>query len=97
MRCLTPGDTIFVDVKKPLEIFDINTNIEQNMGVKAFISVPGLLRQQMIMKEPITVSDLVNPNEKNAPDYCRIEIERDNIMLGSILLKSSEQEMRQND
>lgn len=97
LRCLTPGDTAFIDVKKPLEIFDINTNIEQNLGVKAFISVPGLLRQQVTMKEPITVSDLVNPNEKNAPDYCRIEIERDNIMLGSILLKSSEQEMRQND
>jgi hypothetical protein len=97
LRCLTPGDTAFVDVKKPLEIFDINTNIEQNLGVKAFISVPGLLRQQVTMKEPITVSDLVKPNEKKAPDYCRIEIERDNIMLGSILLKSSEQEMSQND
>ncbi|MFC1812839.1 M14/M99 family metallopeptidase [Thermodesulfobacteriota bacterium] len=97
LRCLTPGDTAFVDVKKPLEIFDINTNIEQNLGVKAFISVPGLLRQQVTMKEPITVSDLVNPNGGKAPDYCRIEIERDNIMLGSILLKSSEQEMRQND
>jgi hypothetical protein len=97
LRCLTPGDTAFVDVKKPLEIFDINTNIEQNLGVKAFISVPGLLRQQVALKEPITVSNLVNPDGKKTPDYCRIEIERDNIMLGSILLKSSEQEMRQND
>ena len=97
LNCLTPGDTALIDVKKPLEIFDINTNIEENLGVKAFISVPGLLRRQVTLKEPITVSDLATSNEKKAPDYCHIEIERDNIMLGSILLKSSEREMRQND
>jgi hypothetical protein len=97
LRCLTPGDTAFVDIKQPLEIFDINTNVEQNQGVKAFISVPGLLRHPVTIKDSITVSDLVNPNEKKVPNYCRIEIERDNILLGSVFLKSSEQEMRQND
>jgi len=88
MHCFFPGDTALVTAKEPIKLFDIHTNVEENLGVKAFVVGPGISRQRINIQEPVTVNNLLTAGEEEkASCCCRIEIERDHVILGSIQLK----------
>ena len=86
MQCLTPGKTALVYPDKPLKLADINTNVNQNSGVKAFLTGDGSFRRLISINTPVVLSGLQQfRNDKTA--CFKIEVERDNIILGSIGLK----------
>lgn len=87
MQCFKPGDTASVSIRGPLKLIDINTNVDRNLGVKAFIMGPGSFVRGINIKDDITVDNLKRNNPQKSSRY-RIEIRRDNIVLGSIYLDS---------
>ncbi|MFH2218300.1 MAG: M14/M99 family metallopeptidase [Pseudomonadota bacterium] len=92
LQCLRSGDTAFVNMQRPLEIFDINTNVEQNQGVEAFIAGPDSFRKRLDVKAPVAVPPRIEPGDTDEARSYRIEIERETIKLGSILLRPLKQE-----
>jgi len=86
---LTPGDTALVDADTPLKLFDINTNVVRNTGVKAFIAGSGSLRRPVDIGKPMAMNNIANSEADKASCRYRLEIERDKIFLGSVTLNCS--------
>ena len=92
MVCLEPGDIALVNAKEPFKVFDINTNVEQNLGVQAFITGPGAFRKPLNIREPVTVPHTAEVGGDHPPWLYGIDIQRENIKLGTIQLRADEQE-----
>ena len=84
--CFYPGETVDVEKGKALKLVDINTNVDGNSGVGAFITGAGSLVGNMNIDEPVMIRDMIDTGEKMPVDY-RIEIRRDDILLGAISLR----------
>ncbi|MBU0988106.1 MAG: hypothetical protein KKH68_12735, partial [Proteobacteria bacterium] len=95
MRCLVPGDMICVKPGTPVQLFDINTNVQHNVNVKAFIAGPGSLRRPLNIAESIAVDSIFNANGNNVSGEYRIEIEWDKIPLGSVILNCLQETPRE--
>lgn len=91
LRGLTPGDTVLVDVDTPLKLFDINTNVVRNAGVKAFIASSGSARRPVYIGKPMAINNIANSEADKASCRYRLEIERDKIFLGSVTLNCSQE------
>ena len=91
MRCLTPGDTAFVNNDTPLKLYDVHTNVIRNLGVKAFIAGFGSFRQPVDIDKPIMLNNLSNSTESKTSCCYRIEIEREKIFLGFVVLNFSQE------
>jgi len=85
--CFYPGETIDVEKGKTLKLVDINTNVEGNSGVVAFITGAGSFIGNMNIDEPVITSDMIGAEGKIPGDGCRIEVRRDDILLGAISLR----------
>jgi len=83
--CFYPGETVNVEKGKALKIVDINTNVQGNSGVGAFITGVGPLIGNMNIDEPVMIPDMIGAEGKTPGGY-RIEIRRDDILLGTISL-----------
>lgn len=84
--CFYPGETIDVEKGKSLKLVDINTNVEGNSGVRAFITGAGPFVVNMNIDEPVMIYDMIG-KESKVPGGYRIEIRRDDILLGAISLR----------
>lgn len=91
LRGLTPGDTALVDADTPLKLFDINTNVVRNAGVKAFIAGSGSVRRPVYIGKPMAINNIANSEADKASCRYRLEIERDKIFLGSVTLNCSQE------
>lgn len=84
--CFYPGETVDVEKGKTLKLVDINTNVEGNSGVGAFITGAGSFIGNINIDEPVMIRDMIGAEGKMPVDY-RIEIRRDDILLGTISLR----------
>ncbi|RPH52212.1 MAG: hypothetical protein EHM85_03745 [Desulfobacteraceae bacterium] len=84
--CFYPGDTIDVEKGKAVKLIDINTNVEGNSGVVAFITGAESIAGNINMDESVMISDMIGAEGK-IPSGCRIEIRLNDILLGSIYLR----------
>lgn len=84
--CYYPGETIDVEKGKALNLVDINTNVDGNSGVGAFITGAGSYNVNMNINEPVMIGDAAGVEGK-MPGGCRIEIKRDDIPMGTIYLQ----------
>jgi hypothetical protein len=84
--CFYPGETVDVEKGKALKLVDINTNVDGNSGVGAFITGAGSFAGNMNIDEPVMIRDMIDTEGKMPVDY-RIEIRRDDILLGTISLR----------
>ncbi|MBN2419422.1 MAG: hypothetical protein JXL81_08570 [Deltaproteobacteria bacterium] len=85
MKCFRPGDTISARMEYPIKLIDINTNIDNNSGVKAFLVRDGYAEKDIKINEDIFADLKKNKAGKYQLD-CRIDIRRDHITLGSVFL-----------
>ena len=91
MHCLTPGASAFVNVNAPLELFDINTNVFSNLGVKAFIADYGSFRRPLAVAKPVLLKELSSTGEDKGSCRYRLEVMREKILLGAITLNCSQE------
>ncbi|MDP3285562.1 MAG: hypothetical protein Q8M56_14115, partial [Desulfobacterales bacterium] len=71
---------------KAVKLVDINTNVYGNSGVGAFITGAGSFTGNMNIDEPVVIRDMTG-EEGKIPGGCRIEIRRDDILLGTVSLR----------
>jgi len=90
-HCLTPGASAFVNVDAPLELFDINTNIVNNLGVKAFIADYGSFRRLLAVAKPVRLKELSSAGEDKGACRYRLEVIREKILLGAITINCSQE------
>lgn len=90
-HCLTPGASALVNVNAPLELFDINTNVFSNLGVKAFIADHGSFRQPLAVAKPVLLKELVRTGEEQGACRYRLEVMREKMLLGAITLNCSQE------
>ena len=88
--CLSPGETAFIKAEKPLKLIDINTNVYQNLDIKAFISGPDSLPRPVKLNESVKPSILLTSCNHKSSCLCRIDVKRDDIILGSVFLNLQE-------
>jgi len=86
LGCFYPGETVAVEKGKALKLVDINTNVEGNSGVGAFITSTGSFVGNMNINEPVMICDMIDGEGKIPVGY-RIEIRRDDILLGTVSLR----------
>ncbi len=87
-HCLVPGDTVRMDLDKHMQLVDIITNINKNVGIKAFVSGPGIPKKIMEIKHAVDIKQLVKSSNKNSsPKKFRIDVKRDKFVLGSVFLQ----------
>ena len=84
--CFYPGDTVDVEKGKAVKLVDINTNVDGNSGVGAFITGAGSFTGNLNIDEPVVIRDMTG-TEGKLPGDCRIEIRRDDILLGTVSLR----------
>ncbi len=84
--CFYPGDTVDVEKGKAVKLVDINTNVGGNSGVGAFITGAGSFIGNMNIDEPVVIRDMTG-TEGKLPGDCRIEIRRDDFLLGTVSLR----------
>lgn len=82
MQCFRPGDMISAQLASPFELIDINTNVEKNSGVKAYLLKAGYAEKGLNLNEDIFAGVKAFEIKKYISD-CHIDIKRDNIILGS--------------
>ncbi len=87
--CYYPGDTAVVDIKKPLKLIDVVTNISKDKDVKVYIAGKGISKQLVEKKKAVNLKKLLrNKDGGNAgPENCRIDVKRNKTILGSVYLK----------
>ncbi len=90
-HCLAPGASADINVTAPLELFDINTNIISNLGVKAFITDDGSTRRPLAMAKPILLKELMRADEEPSACRYRLEVMREKMLLGAITLNCAQE------
>ena len=83
--CYYPGETVEVEKGKAVKIVDINTNVDGNSGVGAFIKETKQSGNEISSGESVVVGGASGAEGKT--DAGRIEIKRDDILLGTIYLR----------
>ena len=83
MQCFRPGDMISAQIASPFELIDINTNVENNSGVRAYLLKSGSAEKDLNLNEDI-FAGLKDYEIKKYIIDCHIDIKRDNIVLGSL-------------
>jgi hypothetical protein len=91
MYCLTPGASAFVNVNAPLELFDINTNVFRNLGVKAFIADHRSFRRPLVVAKPVLLKKLASAGENKGSCRYRLEVIREKVLLGAITINCSQE------
>ena len=86
LGCFYPGETIDVEKGQALKLLDININVDGNSGIGAFITGAGSFVGNMNINEPVMIHDMTGAEGKMPGGY-RIEIRRDDILLGTISLR----------
>lgn len=92
MHCVASGEKIVINGKQPLRLIDINTNVQNNSGINAFIIGPGSFKKSIKIQKALVVQDLFKNGKYPSSDRYRIEIARDKILLGSILFDFVQEE-----
>ena len=91
MHCLIPGASADINAKAPLELFDINTNVFKNLGVKAFITDDGSFRRPLATAKPVTLKELTRAAKEQSACRYRLEVMREKILLGAITLNCAQE------
>ena len=82
-RCLNPGESITANLYQPIELLDFKTNIPKNKGVQVFLKVPD--SPKYLVRPGISINwNSIRNRGYNKIHKCRLDIERDNLILGSV-------------
>ncbi len=86
-HCYTPGETVFINTRKKMQLIDIITNVEKNNGIKAFLAYGGSNRKTVNFQDAIGL-DLFSTSAGGIDSRgLSIDVQRGNIAMGSVFLK----------
>lgn len=83
--CVTPDDPTAVVAGRPIRMLDIQTNVSDNLGVRAFVSGPGRHKQSITVNEPFLLNEKGDADPVHGKQY-HITIMRGNMIIGKIPL-----------
>ena len=83
LRCFTAGSTMEVSPHEPPQLVALATNIDQNNGVRAYLSGPGVKAQRIKFKTPL-FSDQAIPGAPPAENTYRLVVRRGKVSMGFI-------------
>jgi len=83
LRCFIPGSTIDVSPDAPPQLVALATNINQNTGVRAYLSGPGVKARRIKFKTPL-FSDQATPEATATDNTYRLVVRRGKVSMGFI-------------
>jgi len=83
LRCFIPGSTLDVSPDAPPQLVALATNINQNSGVRAYLSGPGVKARRIKFKTPL-FSDQAAPEATSAENPYRLVVRRGKVSMGFI-------------
>jgi Carboxypeptidase controlling helical cell shape catalytic len=84
------GSTVFVDPDENLTLVDVATNIPKNNGIGVFLIDRENAKEQIELKRPFMPQRSHEYQNRNLLRPCRIDIERNSLLIGSIYVTSNE-------
>ncbi len=88
LRCFIPGSTMDVSPDAPPQLVALATNINQNSGVRAYLSGPGVKPRRIKIKTPL-FKDQALPRATPADNTYRLDVRRGKVSLGFININPS--------
>lgn len=83
LRCFTPGSTMDVSPDAPPQLVALATNINQNTGVRAYLSGPGVKARRIKFKTPL-FSDHATTGATAVENTYRLVVRRGKVPMGFI-------------
>jgi len=83
-ECITKEGKITLNPKNPIKLFEINTNVGNNNGVKTYIKGADSFLQPINVNKAFTLKSLQNKNQAAAAPSYNLQVKRYNILLGLI-------------
>jgi hypothetical protein len=88
-RCLYPGDSMEIFPNDTIRILDIKTNVPANAGVQAFLE--GMNKKIRLFSQGAVYPQRVYWKIGDGNGPCRVVVQRDRMVFGSILLDLSKE------
>ena len=82
--CLFRDYTAPIDPKQTITLLDVATNSRDNDGVNLFFVDPGVIREQIPLKTPFRLQDMLDRRGVRPSTGSRFDIQREDRLLGSV-------------